>query len=256
MRALLYLICICLSHGSFQQKLFHEVEFSSNVDDSGDILGGDSFVIYEISLYANNEKLSIEPVISGLHNPDALTDDSYSRGTYPTNPSFSVSFSGKLMAIDYIRVLSNCGDKKPSTFCKNSMLRFNDSIGRIRYQHVLLRSDHHMIKLMEYESVCRSNLLILDRAASVDEYCEWECEECLNYIYIDTENQTLTTSPGDGATSNCQCPEFKYVSSERIYFFVLLSFGSFMCCSSMIRMFGRMTIISKYLIMTGTMWGV
>ena len=220
MRSLVYLLCLCFSHGSFQQKFVYEVEISSNVDDNGDILSWNSFLIYEISLFANNEKLSVEPVISGLHDPDALTDDSYSRGTYPTNPSFSVAFefSGRLMAIDYIRVLSNCGDKEPSTFCQNFIFRFNNSIGRRAEKHVLLRSDHDMIPLMQYESVCRSNLLILDRAASADEYCEWECEECLNYIYIDTENQTLTTSPGDDATSSCECPEFKYVSSERIYF--------------------------------------
>ena len=50
----------------------------------------------------------------------------------------------------------------------------------------------------------------MDRAASYDEECGFECEECLDQIAVDLNAMTLTTSAGDDSNSSCVCPTFKY----------------------------------------------
>eukprot|EP01083_Nonionella_stella_P203851 743539_1 len=86
------------------KALDHEDESESNENDikepepiqptimdnfDNDVIS-DTLEVTEISLVANNEIISIQPIITGLKDNNAIIDKSYSTKTYATQNTFSV----------------------------------------------------------------------------------------------------------------------------------------------------------------------
>ena len=214
MSSLTVLLFLILSHqpchSALTQVFFYGVEWTSSIPNK-ELAAGDTMIVEDIALIANNEAIDIQPTITGFQNPSVVTDGQHSTSTYPDQPTFSVKwdFNGQLLPIDYIRIFTNCGDQYPSNYCKNTQLIFNNSVSRTTTFTKNVTDNIYTIRIVKYDNECDNNTLLLDRAASPQQICNFECEECLENIDIDLDTYTMNTSSSLDTNLSCQCPTFQ-----------------------------------------------
>lgn len=217
------------------------VQLTSRIDNAQS-LARDIFRLRAISLYASNQKLDTVPIVSGLKDPSVVNDGNYSTTTRPINESFSITFKfASLQIVDYIIVISNCGDGMHSEFCDNLEFRYigchyfihyfvlisylvnicsqihriNASNGRLGILPDPLTSnvDYKVWSTYATAGECDTNILIHNEEASWEETCGFACEECLQYMFVDLNTKKIQLSAEDSsmsAISSCECPVFEY----------------------------------------------
>eukprot|EP01083_Nonionella_stella_P108702 316360_1 len=175
--------------------------------------------VHEISLISNNHIVQHPPTVMGFQDASVLTDGSHLTFSYPTKHTFSVKwhFDGQLVPIDVIRIVTNCGDYRPSLYCNYSQLIFNMSNGLEAIADINSLDNIMTVQLFRYENDCYNHILLLDTESSINPSCAWDCEECLRFLHINLTHNTMDTSSDINqvpSSSNCQCPSFTLTHSD------------------------------------------
>ena len=191
----------------------NSITISSSIDGTGNCLN-ETLMIYEISLFANNQELSAttNPVVSNIANKGYINDGSVRYGSYPTDCSFSITYDfGEATSIQYMKLRTNCGDSSPSDFCNEIDIYF-DPYGTISlydsyYAAELWPVSALKMVLFQWKAACTANELIFDTDISP---CNVECDECMENLDVNEVSTRYWTleSFTDNSSSTCDCPSF------------------------------------------------
>ena len=209
----IYIVHIWRCHGGISALSVNSITISSSIDGDNNCLG-ETLIIYEISVFANNQELSAstDPVVSNIANEEYINDGSVRYGSHSTDCSFSITYDfGEATDIEIVKLQTNCGDSSPSDFCNEIDIYFDPS-GTISlydqyYAAGLWPVSALRMALFTYQGLCDANELVFDTDISP---CNVECEECMENLDVNEVSTRYWTleSFTDNSSSTCDCPSF------------------------------------------------
>ena len=211
---LLHSIHIWKCHCLLVSPEFISITISSEIDGDNDCID-ETLAIYEISLYADNEEISVYPEVANITNEGYLNDGAIRYSAYPTKCSFSIDLDLSLTGteVDYLKLRTNCGDSSPSDFCDALIVTFyltaTQNVDFALNTFDLWPANNFAMQLVQYADDCDANTLLLDTAGPYAP-CDLTCSECLDNLAVEqlsSDKWNLTTST-DNMTSICDCPSF------------------------------------------------